>query len=275
LNVAAASRCCAAPLTHGPRTRRLSTTRCTSCSSLWSSLQAIDERTWSGLDLSDEFVVALRERRRSQAEAILDLAAASVDELGPLLDYGAGQGAFVASATTRGVVAIGCDLDVAPGKVDGVTILVAPAPWTWPRGRWATVSLLDVLEHHPDPVELLDAVPADQLIVKVPTARGPLTVLARVAARVGVGGPLEAIFLVGDQSPHVVLFTRRGLATTLRRAGWTMRRRASITEVAGELPMRMRLPARLPQLPLRLAGELIGSIGRWWSDTEVAVATRV
>ena len=98
--------------------------------------------------------------------------------------------------------------------------------------------------------------------------------LARVAARVGVGGPLEAIFLVGDRSPHIVLFTRRGLATTLRRAGWTLRRRASITEVAGELPMRMRLPGRLPRLPLRVAGELIGSCGRWWSDTEVAVATR-
>lgn len=271
------SGCCAARLAVGPHTRRLSTWRCTSCSSLWSTLHARDEQTWAGLALTDEFVDALRERRLTQATEILDLAGRSLGAIGPLLDYGAGQGAFVATAAARGIDAVGCDLDVAPGKVAQVTILPTPGPWAWPDGHWRTVSMLDVIEHHPDPRTLLAEVPADCLIAKVPTARGPLTLAARGAARLGVGGPLEAIFLVDDPSPHLVLFTRRGLASTLRRAGWTVRARAAITEVADELPMRMRLSAgvaRPAAVVLGVVGRVLGWIGPWWSDTEVVAAIR-
>lgn len=273
------TRCCVAPSRELVRTERMDVSICEQCGSLWADHSSRRDGTpWKDLEVPEEFVGALRQRRLRQATEILE----RFPELrtGSVLDYGCGQGAFVSTAAQAGVDIVGCDLDVhAPGRlVEDDRLIELPAPWAIPDGTWRTVTLLDVLEHHPDPASFLDALPGEQLLVKVPLATGPLAKAARVTARAGSPALLDALFLVDDVSPHEVLFSSRGLVAVAERAGWQLVRTHRLADVGTELPDRLRMsgPWRSPLLrPLVAgAGGATALLAKAWSDTEVSLFQR-
>ena len=252
---------------------------CRACGTLWGDHAVIAEgRPWDDSYLGDDFVRALRGRRERQAATIADL----LEREGapePILDYGCGQGVLVAHLLAAGVDAWGCDLD--PGApavaVEASHLQQLDEPWGLPAGRYETVVMLDVLEHHPDPVAFLRALPGRHLLLKVPSAKGPAAVAARSMARVGRAGTMDKLFLVGEHAPHRWLATARGLATIGARAGWERRWGGSIVEVGRELPDRIRpRPASAAvRAVLAGAGAVAGTVGRLWSDALLAYFERV
>lgn len=135
--------------------------------------------TWGGKswDLSyvpEHFARTLRQRRERQADAVLD-EIRTLGDAEPILDYGTGQAVLLARAIEMGLDCLGCDLDVdVPfSKAPPGTVLRLDHPWAMPNGRWGTVAMLDVIEHHHDPASFLSQVNARYLILKVPTATGP------------------------------------------------------------------------------------------------------
>jgi len=212
-----------------------------------------------------------------QAEAIVKLIR-RFEATEPLLDYGAGQGVFLSAALAAGIDAFGCDLDVdAPlGTAPKDRFIQLDAPWQVPEGSWRTIVMLDVLEHHPDPVSFMSQLKTDLLVLKLPTATGPSARIARLAARAGRAGLLEQLFQVGDPSPHQWLPTRRGTVRLAELGGWRRIHRVSLVEVGRELPNRMRAAPRqrAARVVLTIAGTILGAIGPLWSDAELAFFRR-
>ena len=63
--------------------------------------------------------------------------------------------------------------------VERRSLIELDGPWTLPNGQWDLVSLLDVMEHHSDPLTLLrnlSTLDPRYLVVKVPVASGPIAV---------------------------------------------------------------------------------------------------
>lgn len=270
--------CCGATNRTIVDSERIHIVRCEACGTLWGDHVARpDGRPWDESYIPEDFAVALRQRRVAQAGTIVDLLRASVVSE-PVLDYGTGQGVFLAAMLSGGIEAVGCDLDLdAPHSVAPRDRLIKlSGPWQLPEGEFGTVVMLDVLEHHHDPVGFLTALRCDHLVLKVPTAFGPSARAARLAARAGKTGLLEQLFLVGENFPHRWLATRRGLATMALRSGWTMTHHRPIVEVGTELPVRMRGAGSMPVVrwALWVAGAGLGAVGNVWSDAEVAVFTR-
>ncbi len=151
-------------------------------------------------------------------------------------------------------------------------------PWQVPTGSWDTISLLDVLEHHPDPRAFLATMPSRRLLVKVPLADGPLAAAARWRRALRHFGLLEALFLVDDVSSHEVLFTATGVQNTAERAGWRLVRTARLADVGSELPDRLRLDGALTSRGLRpvvaAGGATVAGLARLWSDTTVFLFER-
>lgn len=275
VNLDARSPCCGSVLRRSVVTRRIVTQYCRHCRSLWATHLEPDpgEHPWRDLDLDEDFVSALRTRRSIQAARILQEFAGALK--GRVLDYGCGQGAFVSALLASGVDAWGADIDLsAPGqaRLAGRTLQLAE-PWQVPTESWDTICLLDVIEHHAEPVPFLSRLPARNLLVKVPSATGPVTVAARILARLGLPSILEALFLVDDPSPHMVLLTNRGFRSLLKRAGWKPLRISRLTEVGWELPERIRIgPLRRSALhrgSLRVLGAVLASLSPVWCDTYV------
>ena len=240
-------------------------------------MSAASGAPWVDMDLPDAFAGALLQRRREQATQIIQRFPELRD--GTVLDYGSGQGAFVAAMVSVGLDAWGCDIDLgAPRQLqvqDRLFQLVEA--WEVPGGSWHTIALLDVIEHHADPGRFLATLTNGQVLVKVPLSTGPLARGAWAAARFGHPRLLEALFLVGDVSPHQVLFSARGLDAVARRSGWSLIRAARLADVGRELPDRLRvdgLAALWLRWPLVLLGAAVGALAQVWSDTTVRLFER-
>lgn len=274
------SQCCDAALASQRTSSVMRLDRCIACGSLWCTHSGTPSNAlpWQDLLLTARFAAALKHRRRIQAEQICD----SFPELaaGTVLDYGTGQATFPSVLLERGLDAWGCDLDLgAPGRAAlADRVIQLPGPWAIPDGRWGAISMLDVIEHHAAPLDFLRQLPADRLLLKVPLATGPLTQVARLADRLGRPGLLDAIALVGDASPHQVLFTRQGLTTLADRAGWRLVRAKAIADVGSEMPDRMRIEGVLANRMVRpvvaAGGAATELLARVWSDTVVALFAR-
>ena len=156
--------------------------------------------------------------------------------------------------------------------------LALSRPWELPEGTWGTMIFLDVLEHRPDPVTFLRTLDCNHIVLKVPTATGPFARLARLAARFGSPGALDAMFQVGSPMPHRWLPTLKGLDAIAGCAGWERTWKTTIPEVGRELPDRLRLPRGIWNPPVRLlttlVGLIAGGLGWFWSDTLLAVYER-
>jgi hypothetical protein len=249
------------------------------CGTLWGDHAATSNgRYWDRAYIPEDFAEVLRERRVTQARSVV----ATLRRCGatePVLDYGVGQGAFLSAALAGGLQAYGCDIDLdAPlGMAAPDQLLQLAGPWQMPDERhWGTVVMLDVLEHHPEPVTFMHALHSDFLVLKLPTATGPSIRLARLAARFGRSSLLEQLFLVGESFPHRWLATRRGLSRMAQRGGWHPLTTRKLVEVGTELPARMRAASSnvFVRWVLFVVGAGLGTVGRFWSDTELTVLKR-
>jgi hypothetical protein len=186
---------------------------------------------------------------------------------------------LLAALDRAGLESSGCDLDLeAPNKAVPLDrIIKVNEPWALPSGEWQTIVMLDVLEHHPDPVGFLKSLDCSYVALKVPTATGPAAWSARKAAKFGKYGQLEQLFLAGENAPHFWLATPAGLAAIARRAGWEVVAKRRIPEVGRELPDRMRPQPSgvVTRAVLSLIGIATASLGRFWSDTQLVVLRRI
>jgi hypothetical protein len=280
------SSCCGRPLVkHPPQSTELALDRCPGCGSLWAARVRASPglAPWSEQDVTEKFYAALKMRRERQARTIVERMRPLLAE-GPVLDYACGQGAFLRVALSAGVDAWGCDIvtpeDLAPDLAARVIHL--DTPWSLPDSPsvgWQTIALLDVLEHHPEPLAFARSLPAAHLVVKVPIASGPIGLGARAFSRIGRSGLIETLFLVGDAAPHTVFFTIKGLRRLLERAGWRATRVLRLADVGRELPDRIRNAPPAAQRSagravLAAAGALLAAAAPAWPDTAVVACDR-
>ncbi|MEO8601507.1 MAG: class I SAM-dependent methyltransferase [bacterium] len=145
-----------------------------------------------------------------------------------LLDVGAAQGALVDEATQLGFAAEG--LDHSPSNVDaarrkGLAVRLGSAEDLDAQDAFDVVTLIDFIEHVPDPMRVLARVhralkPGGELVVYTPNHRAAVVVLARLLDRLGVGYPVQEIF----GRNHVCFFDDRSLPLALQRAGFAVHR---------------------------------------------------
>ena len=274
------TRCCASRAREVKGSTHFRVVRCVACGTLWASEHR--ERNlgfWDDSLVPERYADALLMRRALQAPQVLD----SLRETGaaaPFLDYGSGQGVLLESLVAANVEAWGCDFypNAPLGFAPDDRFLVLRRPWEVPEGTWGTIIFLDVIEHHPDPIAFLRALECNHIVLKVPTATGPFARLARLAARFGNSSALDAMFQAGSPMPHRWLPTLEGLDAIAASGGWKRTWKTAMPEVGRELPDRLRISGGIWNPPVRLlislAGSLAGGIGRFWSDTLLAVYER-
>jgi SAM-dependent methyltransferase len=204
-------------------------------------------------DLEDLDYERTRVQRAVQEGKLLDLAARHRPR-GRLLDIGAGSGILVEEARRRGYDAIG----VEPGswlharaRERGLPVVRGTFPHAAVRGVFDVITLIDVIEHVPDPVGLLTDVAAHLAPGGVALVATPD--VGSLAAR--VLGWRWWHFRIA----HIGYFDRATLGLALRRAGltprafhrpgWYMRVDYLVERLVGYL------------LPIRLGG-LHGRLGR-------------
>jgi SAM-dependent methyltransferase len=271
------SACCRSPmrpLSNGPT---LVIQRCPSCGTLWADhLTHSEGRPWEESYVPERFAAALQQRRQRQSHRVVELIGTHCGH-GRVLDYGTGQGVLLRDLLAAGYDAWGCDIDT------DVPLYVAPRdrlialdrPWALPDGKWDTVVMLDVLEHHHDPVAFLRSLDCRNVVLKLPTSNGPFTSASRVLAKAGRRSILEHLFLEGENFPHHWLPTRRGVSVIAHASGWAVVATHAIVEVGAELPDRSRADLTTWARPLvAAAGMMVGALGHWWSDAVIAVLKR-
>ncbi len=185
--------------------------RCSNCGFLQCSRQSHVLQLYE--DLEDASYEAGRSERSLQAEKLLQF----VQEFrrqGRLLDIGAGSGILVEQALKMGYVAEGVEPSrwlQAKAKEHGLVVHLGTFPHSEVAGLFDVVTLVDVLEHVPEPVSLL---------------RQTATILARDGLLLIVTPDVGSVAarLLGwkwwhFRVAHVGYFNRRTLFLALDRAG--------------------------------------------------------
>jgi 2-polyprenyl-3-methyl-5-hydroxy-6-metoxy-1,4-benzoquinol methylase len=163
-----------------------------------------------------------------------------------LIDLGAHVGRLMHVAAGRGWSAEGVELNPSTAAfaaaTTGLPVHRMDARALASEGRrWGAVTLIDVLEHIPEPVGALEAArtvlePGGWIAVKVPHGRVQLT-KEHVRARLNPGYRAT----VADNLVHVNHFGVRSLRRALERAGFTdVRVEIAAPELIPPGPMRMR-----------------------------------
>ena len=240
------------------------------------------------------FLDALAVTRRRQARIVWDLIRKNVTRPDSLLDFGAGRGWFLELARSEGVRQLaGTDTSVSAIeglRARGVEALAVPLPgpagWDLPLSaisfRPRVLTLLDVIEHFPPErlavmfADIIDRLrPELELVaVKVPVADGVLYRIARALARFGLFAPLDQLYQVGTEPPHLGYFTRRSLDTFLSAQGLRVVSRIGIldfdpTTLGGRVAVLRRSP-RIIAAPL---GAILAWVSaRTWQDSELVLA---
>jgi hypothetical protein len=128
------------------------------------------------------------------------------------------------------------------------------------------VTLLDVIEHLPSDgiVRFLRSVIQDLgaalelLVIKVPVANGLLYKIARMAAAVGLPGPLSQLYQAGTWPPHRSYFTVGSMTTLLRGLGLEVVERLDDLDFEPELlPARMNRRGSLAASLIELGGRTL------------------
>ena len=181
-----------------------------------------------------DFLQALRATRHRQAEAILSRIRAYAPDATRVLDFGCGRGWFLESALRTGFQVAGADTSrVAIQLLAGAGIPYVLIP---PNGKLPVkslaflphvVTLLDVIEHFPANevssflAELVSMLRRELqlLVIKVPVSGGAFYRTAVTLARIGITGPLEQLYQVGTEPPHLSYFSSRSACATVTRSG--------------------------------------------------------
>jgi 2-polyprenyl-3-methyl-5-hydroxy-6-metoxy-1,4-benzoquinol methylase len=146
---------------------------------------------------------------------------------GDLLDIGSSYGNFVALAQAQGFQATGLDITPEPCRYAREVLQVdvqcqSLAEARFPANRFAVITLLNVLEHVPDPQEVMKeclriAQPGGLLVVVVPNflLAYPYFILTR---KLGFHFPVPtSAYSVPD---HLSIFGARSLRRMLEDSGW-------------------------------------------------------
>jgi 2-polyprenyl-3-methyl-5-hydroxy-6-metoxy-1,4-benzoquinol methylase len=165
-----------------------------------------------------------------ETELFTHVVARLIDAVGPsgsLLDIGSSYGHFLALARARGFSTKGLEIASGPARsareqlgldIEEVTL----EERAFPSGAFTAVTLLNVLEHVPDPLATLQeafrvARPGGVLIVVVPNLLFAYPYF-RVTRRLGLELPVPTSAY--DVPFHLTLFSPRSLRTLLAAAGW-------------------------------------------------------
>lgn len=148
---------------------------------------------------------------------------------GRLLDIGTGQGVFVEEAKKAGYEAQGIDLCaalVAKAQARGLDVQYKAAEEldTSDGARFDVVTMMDLIEHVPEPLAVLATVrkllkPNGELVVYTPNHRSAVVLMARALGRMGADFAVREIF----GSNHLTFFDDRTLRALLLKAGFPIR----------------------------------------------------
>jgi hypothetical protein len=241
-----------------------------------------------------EFLDALAATRRRQAVEIWKRIRTRVDPPDAVLDLGSGRGWFLEQARSAGARQL-AGADTSPLAVEelllrGIECLQIPSSatsgWDVPLDRLSfrprVLTLLDVIEHLP--IDRLSAMFAEivgelrpeleLVVVKVPVADGLLYRVARVLARIRVFGPLDQLYQVGTEPPHLGYFTRRSLDTFLSAKNLQVVERLDLLEFdPGSFGARVGVLRRLPDTVAQLLGDVVAwTANRTWQDSYTVLA---
>jgi Methyltransferase domain len=237
-------------------------------------------------NVTEEFQKSLYGRRRRQAKLILNLLEKSVhlsaNLPGKTVDYGCGLGAMVSVASGAGVSIIGCDLSV-PSRPEFQNELWRQTNFRELSEPWeiddtcelaTCVLLLDVLEHHPTPIDFIARFKnARCVVLKVPNANGPLATVASLLFPV-TERPYDRLSLIDDIAPHLWNFTSKGLDDVMSRNGFMAIASLRLAEFGVEASGRARGtgPFFACMKPLLyIAGGAFAILSKFWSETTVRV----
>jgi SAM-dependent methyltransferase len=228
--------------------------RCAACGFLQCSSMTDVLRYYESLE--DVDYERTRAQRAVQEAKLLDLAGRHRPR-GRLLDVGAGSGILVEEAVRRGYDAIG----VEPAswlqrraRERGLPVLRGTFPHPEIRGRFEVITLVDVIEHVPDPVGLLADVagalaPDGVALIATPD-------VGSLAARLlGWRWWHFRIAHIGyfDRATLTLALQRAGLvARAWHRPGWYLRLDYLLERLAGYVP-----PVRWVPLPRVLGGTTV------------------
>lgn len=207
------------------------TFRCPACGLLRSAFpvainQAVDDRL-------DEVrrERALKALRVANFERLLDGCGAHLPAGASLLDVGCAHGWFLQAAAARGYRPTGLEPDhevAARTQAEGTPVIEGFFPGALPAGAtYDAISFNDVFEHLPDAHAMAEAVrerlsPGGLLILNLPLAEGAIFQLARLAARVGIKGPLARMWQEGLPSPHLAYYSAVALLRLTRAHGFEL-----------------------------------------------------
>jgi DNA-directed RNA polymerase subunit N (RpoN/RPB10) len=241
-----------------------------------------------------EFLDALGATRRRQAIEIWARVRGRMDPAAALLDFGAGRGWLLDQARRSGARQV-AGADTSALAVDdlrdrGIEALLIPPPradgWDLPfralSFRPRILALLDVIEHFPADrlSDMFGAIAGglrpelELVVVKVPVADGVLYRLARALARARVYGPLEQLYQVGTEPPHLSYFTRRSLDAFLTARGLRVADRRGLLELdPASLGARVAALRRFPRALTARIGGIAGWVAeRAWRDAYLVLA---
>jgi 2-polyprenyl-3-methyl-5-hydroxy-6-metoxy-1,4-benzoquinol methylase len=144
-----------------------------------------------------------------------------------LLDVGTGKGALLEQAQALGYDAEGidvCDPLVQEARARGLRVARSQVEDLSGRDRFDVVTMMDVIEHVPEPRRVLAAAhrllaSGGQLVVYTPNHRGAVVLLARFLHCIGIDFAMREIF----GGNHVSFFDDRSLPRALNSEGFAVR----------------------------------------------------
>lgn len=175
-----------------------------------------------------------------------------------LLDVGAGRGTLIEVANQAGFDGEGieaCQPLAEQAKARGLQVTFGTADDLEGTEAYDVVTLMDIIEHVPDPMALLRKVhqalkPGGEVVVYTPNHRGAVVLLARALHHLGVHGPVRNIF-AGN---HLFFFDTRTLPRALRAAGFDVRE----SRLFPYNPARPGMPISIASLVMITAVEWLG-----------------
>jgi SAM-dependent methyltransferase len=196
----------------------------------------------NGVERIDEDVRerALKPIRLANFRQLLGECADLLPQGAQLLDVGCAHGWFIEAATAHGLSCVGIEPDhdmERRARAAGHEVIAGFFPDAMAdASQFDAITFNDVFEHLPDiqgTVRILPEFlhPGGVVIVNLPIADGLIFRLARVAARMGMSGPLDRMWQRGLPSPHLSYFTVETLQQLFHQAGFTLVRRGRLASV--------------------------------------------
>jgi len=194
----------------------------------------------------DRYIRAMKESRQAAARTILKAVAREKPAQGKLLDVGASFGWLVEEALRAGWEAEGIEpssiaCDAARRQGLPVSRGFFPDDLREVGRRWEAITLMDVLEHLEQPIEILAAIrsrlsPDGVLALQVPNSRGLFLRVSKGLVRATSGrlaGPLLRMYQTQFSYPHLHYFHPDNMHRLLSRAGFQVLNICPTPTIAG------------------------------------------